>query len=633
MSRMWFVVRLFPILALLLSVSAADVRAQGPSVSRNLLEGYFVEPTLPPPDPDLGYFRYDRPIFRQIDWPIVPTRFCSQAERDAFLVETYRLLQIAEQNARLAYLNDANLSFRANRAMKGGAAAEAAVFRAEQLVAKQLLDHHSQVRNAWWEIYEHLVLLPVVECQASQGPPPLPYPEPSERLRPGMEGYFPDPIVVPPIDLPFYERPAILPPGWPPVPLRFCHAAEKAAYLAELAGAFAIAEANLAVAVENLQFLKNEVEIQRGRGNAEAAQIYAIEAAVYEVVVEHLRDVLIAWERIRVRLEDMAVADCRPPRDPSLPPARPTLPPADSIPALPRPRFDEPVAAPVLPSRFCTEAERLAFLTDVYHPVAQRASRNAVAAARYVAELSARIDQAVKANEQGPALEALRREYAAFAPLARYYQDLAERLIRMRDDILRIPLVPCPSTDATRPPPSGPAPPPVAAVRPSTNLEAGVLAEINLLRSNPAGYADYLSGVIPGIRRADVEAAIQVLRGTAPVPVLEFDSRLAGAAIVHANDIGPRGLTSHTGTDGSTLGGRIRAQGLNASLTAEELSYGQTRARAVVVQLVIDAGVPGAPHRRDLLNPVFRRGGVGCGPHKTYGQVCVITMSGPPLER
>jgi hypothetical protein len=250
-----------------------------------------------------------------------------------------------------------------------------------------------------------------------------------------------------------------------------------------------------------------------------------------------------------------------------------------------------------------------------------------------MAELSSRIDQAVKASVRGPALEALRKEYTDFAPLARYYRDLAERMIRMRDEILRIPLVPCLQSDATPTPPPVPPPPPATAVRSSTNLENSILAEMNLLRSDPAGYAAYLSGVIQGIRPADVETAIQVLRATAPVPVLEFDPRLAGAAIGHAGDIGQSGLTSHVGTDGSTPGGRIRAQGLFVALTAEELSYGQNRARAVVAQLVIDAGVPGAPHRRDLLNPVFRRGGVGCGPHKTLRQVCVITMSGPPVER
>lgn len=40
----------------------------------------------------------------------------------------------------------------------------------------------------------------------------------------------------------------------------------------------------------------------------------------------------------------------------------------------------------------------------------------------------------------------------------------------------------------------------------------------------------------------------------------------------------------------------------------------------------------GAPHRRDLLNPVFTQVGVGCGPHRGQRFVCVIDFSTAPLS-
>jgi hypothetical protein len=160
-----------------------------------------------------------------------------------------------------------------------------------------------------------------------------------------------------------------------------------------------------------------------------------------------------------------------------------------------------------------------------------------------------------------------------------------------------------------------------------TRQELDMLHLINLARQDPPGFVPTVQGGRIG-SGAGRQEAIDYLTGTAPVGALTYDPALAAAARAHARDIGASGALSHIGSDGSRPGGRIGvAMGGIPTLTAEELSFGQRDAIGSVLQLILDEGVAGRPHRRDLFNPVFTYGGVGCGPHIDQKNVCVIVMS------
>jgi uncharacterized protein YkwD len=162
----------------------------------------------------------------------------------------------------------------------------------------------------------------------------------------------------------------------------------------------------------------------------------------------------------------------------------------------------------------------------------------------------------------------------------------------------------------------------------TTKLEADVLDQINGARTNPAEFAKLL----PRTPGAATEASSE-LQKRQPAPPLTLDERLAAAARKHAAEQGGLGGHSHIGVDGAGPMERMRREGVWSMLTGEEMSLGQTTAKGVVIQLIVDEGSRMRAHRSDLMNPLFTLAGVGCAPHTTYRTVCVIDLSGAPMER
>lgn len=170
-----------------------------------------------------------------------------------------------------------------------------------------------------------------------------------------------------------------------------------------------------------------------------------------------------------------------------------------------------------------------------------------------------------------------------------------------------------------------------APVAQAAHLDDAVLDELNFARARPAEYARELRR---DLDRSDdpaaVEEAIDFLDRQASLPPLEADRRVTAAARQHTASQGPRGEVGH-GPAGA-LGRRLREQGVWAGLSAENISYGYDDPRDVVRQLIIDSGVPGRGHRRNIFGSAYQLAGVACGPHRAYGYMCVIDFAGalPP---
>ena len=168
---------------------------------------------------------------------------------------------------------------------------------------------------------------------------------------------------------------------------------------------------------------------------------------------------------------------------------------------------------------------------------------------------------------------------------------------------------------------------------------ADLVAEINAVRTDPAAYAahlrvyrDQFDGLLlrsPGriaIRTLEgtraVDEAIAALMAQAPTAALGHNAALDRAADDHVRDQGPAGHVGHAGTDGSTPTERGRRRGASAGV-GENIAYGGGSAREVVIQLLVDDGVPSRGHRTNIFRD-YSTVGAACGPHGVYRQMCVI---------
>lgn len=171
---------------------------------------------------------------------------------------------------------------------------------------------------------------------------------------------------------------------------------------------------------------------------------------------------------------------------------------------------------------------------------------------------------------------------------------------------------------------------------------AELVAEINAVRTDPVGYTRHLreyraryQGLLrytPGevtIRTQEgvraVDEAIAALMAQAPVTPLRRDSALDLAAADHVFDQGPGGLVSHQGTDGSSPTDRGRRRGVSTGV-GENIAFGQGSARDVVIQLLVDDGVPGRGHRINIFRS-YSTIGAACGPHTAFRQICVLDFA------
>ncbi len=183
-----------------------------------------------------------------------------------------------------------------------------------------------------------------------------------------------------------------------------------------------------------------------------------------------------------------------------------------------------------------------------------------------------------------------------------------------------------------------------------SRLAQQIHAETNVLRRDPAAYAEHLERMLPRFEgrvlerpgrpylRTDegpgaVREAINTLRVRHASPALRWSRGLAAAAADHVRDQGPSGGFEHRGTDNSVPAGRASRYGRWTQAVAENIAYGENPARDVVIQLLVDDGVPDRGHRDNLLDPNWGVAGIACGAHRIYRQMCVMDYAVDYVER
>lgn len=182
--------------------------------------------------------------------------------------------------------------------------------------------------------------------------------------------------------------------------------------------------------------------------------------------------------------------------------------------------------------------------------------------------------------------------------------------------------------------------------------EKDVILEMNKVRSDPRRYVEevlrplrdlYRGRLLdwPGQTplqtqegRAALEELIRELeRSTTSLDSLVPSPGMSRAARDHVRDQGRTGRVGHDGSDRSDPFQRLTRYGQWEGAAAENIEYGARSGSQSVIFLLIDDGVRGRGHRRNILNPRLRVAGVATGPHSVYGTMTVTTFAQRYRER
>ena len=186
--------------------------------------------------------------------------------------------------------------------------------------------------------------------------------------------------------------------------------------------------------------------------------------------------------------------------------------------------------------------------------------------------------------------------------------------------------------------------------RPATlsDLERGVVEEMNLARTNPADYAEFLAerrqyfngnllelpGEIP-LRTSEgfaaYENAISFLKSVRPRPAFAVSAGMSQASEDLVREQSAQGGVGH-GSGANSMTGRLSRYGSVGCGSAENVSYGSSTARDVVIQLIVDEGQSQKYHRENMFNPDHLVTGVACGSHPDWRSNCTIVYANGYLE-
>ncbi len=144
--------------------------------------------------------------------------------------------------------------------------------------------------------------------------------------------------------------------------------------------------------------------------------------------------------------------------------------------------------------------------------------------------------------------------------------------------------------------------------------EQTMINEINLVRSNPAGYVKYVKQYIKDIRSGKVFGSstnvayelIDELKRTPPLSILQPVECLYKAAQQHGQEAVRKGSSDHKGLDGSWPWDRAKRACPQMIDGNENLVGGPDDVREAVMLLLVDDGISNRGHRKTLLNKEWK---------------------------
>jgi uncharacterized protein YkwD len=170
----------------------------------------------------------------------------------------------------------------------------------------------------------------------------------------------------------------------------------------------------------------------------------------------------------------------------------------------------------------------------------------------------------------------------------------------------------------------------------ASDLAIQVRDELNLARTAPQEYAQILAARMAAYQGVEGQSAIReavhFLETARPLHALVLSDGICSGALTHVLDLGPVGRRGHIGSGGTMPWDRMARFGQWSGLTGENIYYGQRDARGIVIALIVDDGERTRGHRKKIFSPAFHYIGIACGPHASFGRMCVIDFAGGFVE-
>lgn len=120
---------------------------------------------------------------------------------------------------------------------------------------------------------------------------------------------------------------------------------------------------------------------------------------------------------------------------------------------------------------------------------------------------------------------------------------------------------------------------------------------------------------------SNVKSLFKDLSKSHKLPMLKPDKGMYALAKKHAEWSGKKGKTGHQRFN-------ERAKKSGHSKYSENCQYGYFTAIDILIDLLIDDGVPSLGHRKNILNKEMMYTAVSIQPHKVYKYNCVIEYAG-----
>lgn len=153
----------------------------------------------------------------------------------------------------------------------------------------------------------------------------------------------------------------------------------------------------------------------------------------------------------------------------------------------------------------------------------------------------------------------------------------------------------------------------------ATHEEKNAYYYLNYARTKPREFCERF--VVPQWDKSNSyeNSLVQTMRTMAPVPPVFPDKDLYESALCHAKTLGKTGYTGHDRQTDPKTGKKCKSL-----FMGECCSYGRSSGLGVILQLLIDNGVPSLGHRKICLSEGYSTVGISIQSHKSYGFITVL---------